>query len=348
MDRSLADIEEEALQRCWPNYYPAEAYAPDDSRLILVRGFAQWLSGAGSQFLAEVQWHAQTTVFFSFDDFRAACPYKDFAFALRDEAEDLLKCLDLALCVCMAQVLVVGTSMPAPCVQLHARIQNVTPLTALRDIKSTSVGKFASVRGNVIRVSAVRPLVQRLTFVCGKCGARQELLFKEGKFEPPVSCPGDGGVCRSKAFAPAYETAVTVDWQKVRIQELESDLADAGRVPRTLEVELCEDLVDAAVPGDVVTVGGIIKAMEVDVAAGKGSSRGSSLCLLYMDARSVASHKSGSDGGGAGAPTAAAGAAAASSVSSAQATSQQFSERDLAFIACVKAHRDPFMLVVAR
>jgi DNA helicase MCM8 len=43
------------------------------------------------------------------------------------------------------------------------------------------------------------------------------------------------------------------------LQELEADSADAGRVPRTLEVELSEDLVDTCVPGDVVTVGGVVK-----------------------------------------------------------------------------------------
>ena len=36
--------------------------------------------------------------------------------------------------------------------------------------------------------------------------------------------------------------------------------ADAsGRVPRTLECELTEDLVDCCVPGDVVTINGIVK-----------------------------------------------------------------------------------------
>lgn len=39
-------------------------------------------------------------------------------------------------------------------------------------------------------------------------------------------------------------------------------------MPRTLEVELCEDLVDACVPGDVVTVGGVVKAIEAEVASG--------------------------------------------------------------------------------
>lgn len=34
---------------------------------------------------------------------------------------------------------------------------------------------------------------------------------------------------------------------------------EGGRVPRTVEVELMEDLVDSCVPGDEVTVTGIVK-----------------------------------------------------------------------------------------
>lgn len=40
---------------------------------------------------------------------------------------------------------------------------------------------------------------------------------------------------------------------------------DAGRVPRTIECELTDDMVDAGVPGDVVTVTGIVKVMNPEL-----------------------------------------------------------------------------------
>lgn len=54
------------------------------------------------------------------------------------------------------------------------------------------------------------------------------------------------------------------------MQELsQADKEEAGRVPRTLEVELTRDLVDSCSAGDVVTALGIVKVLSTDAGAGK-------------------------------------------------------------------------------
>lgn len=56
-----------------------------------------------------------------------------------------------------------------------------------------------------------------------------------------------------------------------RIQELlKSENLEEGRVPRTVECELSEDLVDSCIPGDIVTVTGIVKVINnyMDVGGG--------------------------------------------------------------------------------
>lgn len=276
----------------------------------------------------------QSVVNFNYEDLRAHCPYADFAGALRDEPEELLQCLGMSLCALRARLL----PPSAPAIKVTPRILNVTPITQLRELKSNFVGKFVSVRGNVVRVSAVRPLVLRMAFQCAKCSADVPMWFAEGKYEPPTRC--SDSTCRSKVFSPLYNTAVTVDWQKVRIQELEADLADAGRVPRTLECELTEDLVDSCVPGDVVTVAGIVKAIETEVAAGGGTAKARSLFLLYVDAKSVTTHKVSERDSVAPYASAANGPVASGPV-------KNFSERDLAAINRIRSFRDPFSLVVA-
>jgi DNA replicative helicase MCM subunit Mcm2 (Cdc46/Mcm family) len=49
---------------------------------------------------------------------------------------------------------------------------------------------------------------------------------------------------------------------KVRLQEVE-EKERGGRVPRTVDIELFEDLCDSCVPGDVVTVTGVVKVGEM-------------------------------------------------------------------------------------
>lgn len=99
-----------------------------------------------------------------------------------------------------------------------------------------------------------------------------------------------------------------------------------GRVPRSVDVEVACDLVDACVPGDTVHVSGVVKAVNADVAAGRSSSQARNLFLLYIDAHSIATTKVSRAGG---------------------VDTKQFSEKELRMIRAVATHADPFALVVA-
>lgn len=46
------------------------------------------------------------------------------------------------------------------------------------------------------------------------------------------------------------------------------DHKDSGRVPRNIEIELTGDLVDSCVPGDVVSICGIVKVANVEAERG--------------------------------------------------------------------------------
>ena len=50
-----------------------------------------------------------------------------------------------------------------------------------------------------------------------------------------------------------------------RIQELLSeDTTDCGRIPRTLDCELFDDLVDSVTPGENVIISGILHVLDLD------------------------------------------------------------------------------------
>jgi DNA helicase MCM8 len=50
-------------------------------------------------------------------------------------------------------------------------------------------------------------------------------------------------------------------------------------VPRTVECELTEDLVDCCIPGDIVTVTGIVKVLNTSMDVGRGKIQ--TMALLF-------------------------------------------------------------------
>ncbi|XP_036683152.1 DNA helicase MCM8 isoform X2 [Balaenoptera musculus] len=98
--------------------------------------------------------------------------------------------------------------------------------------------------------------------------------------------------CRGKSFTALRSSPLTatMDWQSIKIQEsMSDDQREAGRIPRTIECELVHDLVDSCVPGDTVTITGVVKVSNAE----EGSRNKNDKCmfLLYIEANSVSNSK---------------------------------------------------------
>nr|KJB16813.1 hypothetical protein B456_002G248900 [Gossypium raimondii] len=108
-----------------------------------------------------------------------------------------------------------------------------------------------------------------------------------------IACTIHG--CKSRTFKPIRSSAQAIDFQKIRLQELlKSEDHEEGRVPRTVECELTEDLVDLCIPGDVATVTGIIRVINnyMDIGGGKSKGRNQGFYYLYIEAVSIKNSKS--------------------------------------------------------
>ncbi|XP_061478488.1 DNA helicase MCM8 isoform X2 [Rhineura floridana] len=174
---------------------------------------------------------------------------------------------------------------------IHARVYNYDPLTQLRNIRANCYGKYIALRGTVVRVSNIKPICTKMAFICSACGNTQSFPLPDGKYTLPTKCPLPE--CHGRSFTADRSSpyTVTVDWQSIKIQELMSDdQREAGRIPRTIECELIQDLVDSCVPGDVITVTGIVKVSNTE----EGASRNKNdkcVFLLYIEANSVSNTK---------------------------------------------------------
>ncbi|KAM4695002.1 DNA helicase MCM8 isoform 2-T2 [Discoglossus pictus] len=174
---------------------------------------------------------------------------------------------------------------------IHARVYNYEPLTPLKNLRANFYGKYVSLRGTVVRVSNIKPLCTKMAFSCNTCGDVQSLPLPDGKYTVPTKCPVLE--CRGRSFTANRSSplTVTVDWQSIKVQELTSDdQREAGRIPRTVECELIQDLVDSCVPGDLVTITGIVKVSNTRDGGFKNKNN-KCMFLLYIEANSVSNSK---------------------------------------------------------
>jgi len=142
--------------------------------------------------------------------------------------------------------------------EIHVRLQNLPSSTALRKIGSEHIGHLVSVNGIIVRASIVTPLVLKAVFRCSVCN---ELNYVEQSGEilkTPQKCEH----CDSKkGFELVPKLSIFMDSQRVTIQERPEDLPP-GQLPRSLHVDLKDDLVDVARPGDRITVIGSIDLLQ--------------------------------------------------------------------------------------
>lgn len=172
---------------------------------------------------------------------------------------------------------------------IHARITNYQQVSSLKNLAANAFGKFVCVKGTVIRVSNTKPLCCKMAFECNACGREQVLTLPDGKHILPTKCLST--TCRSKSFAPSCSSNQTeiIDWQTIRLQEIvDDDQKGGGRIPHTIDCELTNDLVDSCVPGDTVTVCGVVKVTDSDESRRK-NSKDNCTFVLYIHANSVVS-----------------------------------------------------------
>jgi DNA helicase MCM8 len=298
----------------WAAYFPGE-YEADETcagRSVIVQTLCNFfLTDAGRTYLSSVP-ERSFALPLDYESIRrptAPSALQGIAAVIPAAPEEALPCIGLAASRAAEQICEqIADGEPLPVTQDHRlwpRIYNFGPLVPLRSLKGNSVGRFVAVRGTVVRVSNIRQQVTAMQFECAKCGECFSRTFLDYKFYPPTSCPTEK--CRSRSFLPRRDTAETVDWQKIRVQEIidqddDSTVREEGRIPRTIDAELFADLIDSCIPGDTITVCGTVRVFSVDTAGGGGGGSGAGgsakatkagkcLYYLYIEANSTTSSR---------------------------------------------------------
>ncbi|KAK4798089.1 hypothetical protein SAY86_030415 [Trapa natans] len=272
-------------------YFPEVEITAKDERLRLANELIRFLSAPpGENLTSQVTDENGFCVLpLDFQQFRKICNVELFYELLEKRPKEALSCLSAAVHKAKQEY-----SRIEDIVKINVRLHNYPEsMIALKNLKAAYIDKIISVRGTIVKVSTVRPLVVRMCFHCAKCKTSIKCTFPDGKFSPPAICSLHG--CKSRTFIPIRSTAETIDFQKIRLQELQqSENHEEGRVPRTVECELTEDLVDMCIPGDVVTVIGFVKVINnyMDIGGGKSKSKNQGFYSLYLEAASIKNSKS--------------------------------------------------------
>ncbi|KAI9122100.1 hypothetical protein K1719_006789 [Acacia pycnantha] len=275
-------------------YFPQQLFTVEQNWLDLTSAlFSFFSSPSGQNLTSQVKdHHGSFSLSLDFQQFQKMCHIEEFYRMLEEKPKIALLCMSAA--VHKVLIAIWESDQLEDGAKVDIRLHNCPEtMIALKNLKAAYIDKLVSVRGTVVKASTVKPLVVEMSFECGKCKQRIKRIFPDGKFSPPSICNLNG--CKSKIFNPLRSTAEAIDFQKIRLQELlKPEDHEDGRVPRTVECELIQDLVDACIPGDVLTVTGIIRGINnyIDIGGGKSKSRSQGFYYLYVEAVSIQNSKS--------------------------------------------------------
>jgi len=135
------------------------------------------------------------------------------------------------------------------------RFKNVPNIVKIRDIRSHHIGKLVAIEGIVVRATPPKQRMVKAVFIHEPCGNTVVVDVVGDEIEKPSVCPYCG---KSTGFRLDESGCVYEDFQRLVIQERPEEVP-AGQLPRSIEADVYGSLVDAARPGDRVTIIGILK-----------------------------------------------------------------------------------------
>jgi DNA replication licensing factor MCM2 len=139
--------------------------------------------------------------------------------------------------------------------KIFIRMSNIPICDSLKDVRQIHLNNLVRVSGVVVKRTSVFPQLVKAIYNCNKCHFHigpiaQNNIETESK---PNCCAN----CQSKGpFLFNEEESIYRNYQKIKLQELPGTVAP-GRLPRSKEVILLNDLIDSTRPGEEIEITGI-------------------------------------------------------------------------------------------
>lgn len=132
--------------------------------------------------------------------------------------------------------------------QFYVSFIDVPTRNKVRELTSVKIGTLVRISGQVVRTHPVHPELVSGTFSCLDCQTVIKDVEQQFRYTQPTICRNQ--VCTNRTrFQLDLNKSHFVDFQKVRIQETQSELP-RGSIPRSVEVILRAEAVETAQAGD--------------------------------------------------------------------------------------------------
>ncbi|TRY63758.1 hypothetical protein TCAL_10879 [Tigriopus californicus] len=130
----------------------------------------------------------------------------------------------------------------------YVSFTNVDTQYKIRNLSTVKIGHLLRITGQVVRTHPVHPELVQGTFTCMDCQTQIVGVEQQFKYTQPSICRNP--VCNNRSrFVLDVNKSRFVDFQKVRVQEVQAELP-RGSIPRSLEIILRGEAVESAQPGD--------------------------------------------------------------------------------------------------
>ena len=145
--------------------------------------------------------------------------------------------------------------------RIQVRVFNLGEVKRMRELDPEDIDKLVSLKGMVLRASALIPDMKQAFFRCSVCARDETVAIDRGHIHEPVKC---GGCKKSHPFRLVHNRCVFTDKQVVKLQESPDNIPE-GETPATVTLLMYDALVDTSKPGDRVLVTGILRATPVRI-----------------------------------------------------------------------------------
>jgi len=131
---------------------------------------------------------------------------------------------------------------------LYLSITDVDIVHKVRELSTIKIGALTKITGQVVRTHPVHPELVSGTFQCLDCQTTVQGVEQQFKYTQPSICMNPQCNNRTR-FMLDLNKSRFVDFQKVRIQEVQAELP-RGCIPRSVDIILRAEAVETAQPGD--------------------------------------------------------------------------------------------------